>query len=116
MSLFAGLQAIAVAAAMGHQAPAPPTDACVSEVDALFEGSVCTAERPRVELTELLDALRNRPYPEAYEQGSQLLRQPEFVDGASLTTVSAILGRPDLMFVGNRGDEGLYYNTNGGPL
>jgi hypothetical protein len=66
---------------------------------------------------DLLAALRSRPYPEAYEAGNKLLRQPELADGKSLADVIGALGRPDLMYAGkDDGSAQLFYNTNGGPL
>jgi hypothetical protein len=117
MGVSVGFQAIAIVAALGsRQAPAPATDACLREVDALLEGVVSSTGASRAEVTAFLTDLRSQPYAEAYRQGNQLLRQPEFGDGASLASASAILGRPDLMLVDDRGNADLYYNTNGGPV
>jgi hypothetical protein len=92
-------------------------DDCRRQVDAALEGAVTVRTRPRGEIADLLLVLRNRPYPEAYDAGIKLLREPEFSDGRSLGEIVGVLGRPDLMYAGkDDGSVELYYNTNGGPL
>ena len=70
-------------------------DDCRRQVDAALEGAVTVRTRPRGEIADLLLVLRNRPYPEAYDAGIKLLREPEFSDGRSLGEIVGVLGRPD---------------------
>jgi len=93
-------------------------DGCAHQIGAAQEGNVPVSNAGRPLISALKQSLSGAAYHEAYRAGIELLAQPEFADGRSLQQIVAVLGRPDLMFAdtGGRGDVGVYYNTNGGPL
>jgi hypothetical protein len=103
----------AAASAFGQTQP----DDCKRQVDAALEGALPAGTGRRSRIADLKTALGNRPYQGAYQAGVELLRQPEFADGTSLSDIIGVLGRPDLIWAGTNDDSAqLYYNTNGGPL
>ena len=92
-------------------------DDCPHQTDAALEGSLPAAIQVRSEIRNLKVALATQDFKDASRAGVELLAQPEFSEGKTLSDVIGLLGRPDLTFASTADNRvEVFYNTNGGPL